>query len=630
FSADGRYVVSSGRDRRVIVWDVERRINVHDILHPTWITAMDVSRRGEIATKCAKERRLRFYPLSNVHSEAPAQEAPLDEGLTTVNSLKYSEDGRWLAVLGEDKLQLRHATTKQVATDVAVDGGRRLAFSPDHAVLAVALKNRDVALLDLPSLDRRSTLSIGKPLPETDWDVGGNLQFSPDGRWLAWAGGQTGKRLVAWDLKEGGLQTIVEGAELGSEWIGQVQFTRDSTRLLSVGNDRQITIWKRDENAGQSCWVVEDSRRGHEGDIWSLAVSPDGAKMATASNDGTVRLWRTQPDEELGLRREFAGNQFVCQFRIGGELLHHLAWGGRYAIVRQADTLILCDTRSAALHTLPLSGSRAQVSADGNLVAVEEQGVVHLFRAQGPSRTEWVQVQGPEVAVDSRFAPWDAGFRFSPSQKYLALAKKDGGICVWSVADRSAFDLPTTFPKISDLAFSPDESLLSATSFRHLASACEVFDLRSRQRVSTVEGGPGAFSAARILPSQALVATADERASISLWKLDADLREAPPKRPVATFGEARAGLRAFTCSPDGRLLVTVGALDDQIHLWDTSTRQEMLTLSCKAPVWSLDFSPDGRTLTSACGVMVHRWEVPALDEIAATEIVAGPPEVAGK
>ena len=44
--------------------------------------------------------------------------------------------------------------------------------------------------------------------------------------------------------------------------------------------------------------------RGHRGEVWSVAWSPDGARLATAGGDKTVKVWNaeTQNDDPPGSR----------------------------------------------------------------------------------------------------------------------------------------------------------------------------------------------------------------------------------------------------------------------------------------------------------------------------------------
>jgi cytochrome c len=118
------------------------------------------------------------------------------------------------------------------------------------------------------------------------------IAITPDGR-AATASFDT--TVIRWNLTRG----VAEGVLRGHEGAVNAVIALPDGRLVSAGEDRRILIWPRQG--------LEPERifEGHEAPIAGLALSPDGGTIASASWDGTARLWPIAggPPQILGQHR---------------------------------------------------------------------------------------------------------------------------------------------------------------------------------------------------------------------------------------------------------------------------------------------------------------------------------------
>src|SRR5262249_30190043 len=104
------------------------------------------------------------------------------------------------------------------------------------------------------------------------------LAFSPDGDKLAF-GGARGAVLL-WDRRVRASSEL-----LGHEGDVTSLAFGPGRRLASASRDGSVRLWE--VGSGQPGRALA----GHEGEVRDVAFSPDGATLASAGADGTVRLW---------------------------------------------------------------------------------------------------------------------------------------------------------------------------------------------------------------------------------------------------------------------------------------------------------------------------------------------------
>src|SRR5262249_22574844 len=133
---------------------------------------------------------------------------------------------------------------------------------------------------------------------DSDYRVGGTvLGFSPDGRRVAVA--NYDGRIHMWDLAAGRITQRLPGH---TDRIVALDWGPDGVRHMAYAYQPPVRLGER-ERVEYSGWRLGDrverwptlvplERGGGPQDlISSLAFSPNGARLATAHGDGTVKVW---------------------------------------------------------------------------------------------------------------------------------------------------------------------------------------------------------------------------------------------------------------------------------------------------------------------------------------------------
>ena len=120
----------------------------------------------------------------------------------------------------------------------------------------------------------------------------------------------------------------LQSLEGHSDWVWAVAFSPDGHRLASVSNDNTLRLW--DPRTGASCGIL----KGHSDSVSAVAFSPGGHRLASASDDNTVRLWDPRTGAPCGILEGHSGPVKAMAFSSDG---HRLASASNDNIVRLWD-----------------------------------------------------------------------------------------------------------------------------------------------------------------------------------------------------------------------------------------------------------------------------------------------------
>ena len=516
------------------------------------------------------------------------------------------------------------------------------ALSSDGRTLAFSDRGRHTHLVDL---------ATGEPLhfrdlpDETDLY---SLRFSDSGQQLLTAGRDQHIRIF--DAASGALQLAFgpsrssgergnAAAALGDSHRGEVRhavFSRDGKKIFSAGEDNVALVWdlakqgiiqtlsghagpvthieerpsQGEPAAGEVVTASEDStarvwdlRSGrllysleaHTDRVSRATYSPDGEYIATASYDGTVRLWRptARPHQRIVAHRDWVRSAAFSPRNP------------RLLATASADgTAKIWDlSQPAPRHVL--RGHERWV----NSALFDPSGTRVVTAGMDGQAMVWDVERGSRIAVLAGHSGWVRYATFSADGSQIVTASADGTARVWSGPDfQTVHILRGHRGAVTSAEFSPDgQHVLTAGEDR----TARLWQLSDGRELSPLSDHSDWVRHAAYSHDGRRILTASRDRTAVVWNLDSHLRAQPIRRLYGHTGWVRHAV----FSPSDALIVTAGA-DMTARVWSSASDQLLMTLTGHSgPISTAEFSPDSRYVVTAgrdSSIIVHSIEPESL------------------
>ena len=298
YSSDGRFLVTTGLDKTVRVWDPQtgkelRTLTTHTL--PVLAVAFEPDGKHFITAASEQWQGPNFDRVAgeikrwDVATGKEVRTYPAPNGLPTLCVAVSPEGGRLVVGGGANGFPAT-VTCLDLRTGAPIWTHERendpnwpysaVDFSPDGRQVVATCGKREVNVIDAKNGQLVFTTSA---LP----DPGLAAKFSPDGLWIA-AGGigkpsgirvfdsQTGKRLPTIDTD--------------LRWVRKLDFRKDG-KLLAAAALFGVRVF--DTASGQTVLTLKDFKVN----VYGVAFSPDGKQLAVTADDKLVRVYTLKPGD---------------------------------------------------------------------------------------------------------------------------------------------------------------------------------------------------------------------------------------------------------------------------------------------------------------------------------------------
>jgi WD40 repeat protein len=373
--------------------------------------------------------------------------------------------------------------------------------------------------------------------------------------------------------------------------VTTVAVTPDGNYAISGSADTTVRVWNLD--TGIQRLVLP----GHMRLVTDVAVTPHGGRIVSSSLDQAIRVWNLENGEkEMELRGHTDDITAIAITPDGLKIVSASAdttlkvWS-----LETGEALKTLRGHTSAVTAVAISPDGRKIISSSldrmiivwDLESGEKKYTLNAQRAR--EKGVWLLFLSVELNKVAADCSSTTAVAISPDGQQAISSTLDRALKVWVLKDRSErCTLNGHTKEVTAIAVTPDgKQVVSASA----DTTIKAWDLEQGKALKTLHGHTQAVNAVTVMPSGRRIISGSSDRTLKIWDLE--------RKEAALPGGHAAKVTALAVTFNGRRLIS-GSDDETVKIWHVERRAELLTLSGHSgPITAVAATPDGTLVVSA-------------------------------
>ena len=285
--------------------------------------------------------------------------------------------------------------------------------------------------------------------------------------------------------------------------VTRIVFSPDGATLASASDDRTIRLWN------VATRTHKHTLTGHTSDIYSVAFSPDGRTLASGSGNGKIRLWNATTGQ---YRVTLEGHRDVVSSVAFSPDGATLASGS-------SDRTIRLWNATTGQYKVTLEGHSENI----NSVAFSPDGATLASGSSDRTIRFWDAIAGFHKQTLTEHTDGVYDVSFIENGKTLASKSNDNTVHLWDAATGQHKDT-LTVDNFRNVAISLDRKMLAGVDWNHRIS---LWDIATEGEIASLTGHTADIYSVAFSPNSKILASGGNDSTIRLWDLSTRVNIAP-------------------------------------------------------------------------------------------------------